>query len=53
MTKDYGEVIKDASRKLSTVIAIMKEMEIRGEHSVSTELVKALLKPAEEALRND
>lgn len=56
MTKELTEphaIISDASRKLTTVIAILSEMELQGVHSVKTELVKALLKPAEEALRDD
>ena len=56
-TKTDKDVISDASRKLETVLAIMTEMEKRGNTSISIELAKALLqatrKTLEEAIAND
>lgn len=45
--------VKDARNKLETVYKIIYTLESNGEHTVATELLKALLAPAREALATE
>jgi len=45
--------VQDARNKLETVYKIVHTLEINGEHTIATELVKALLAPTREALKRE
>ena len=45
--------VQDARNKLETVYKIVHTLEINGEHTIATELVKALLAPARESLKRE
>lgn len=53
MLKGTKKTMEDARNKLETVYKIIHEFEKRGEFSVSTDLIKALLMPARIALKED
>ncbi|SET43265.1 hypothetical protein SAMN05216389_11156 [Oceanobacillus limi] len=46
------EITADAHRKLTTVTQILDHMTESGVHDVSIDLVKALLQPTKEALKD-
>ena len=45
--------VQDARNKLETVYKIVHTLESNGEHTIATELVKALLAPARESLKRE
>ena len=47
-----GEQLSKIKRELATFNAMLTEIQMRGVHEVKIDLVRTLLKPTEEALRD-
>lgn len=48
-----NEQLTKAKRELATLNAMLTEIQMRGVHEVKIDLVRTLLKPTEEAIRDD